>query len=80
MDNDTATQDPPIVRRRGGFRNGAGRPYKKMSLKVGDSLFVTTKVADGTPVHPSELWEVIGVTRSEITFRSNDGGTIKMRR
>lgn len=70
----------PAVNRRGGFRPGAGRPVTRLAMKIGDSFFVTTRTAEGNPVFPSEAWDVVAVTRSEITFQSSSGDTIKMRR
>jgi hypothetical protein len=61
----------------GGPRKGAGRPVKRMSLKAGDSFFVSTVTPEG-PVYPSEVWEVTEVSRSVIVLKSNAGDTIKM--
>jgi hypothetical protein len=63
----------------GGRRDGAGRPCKRVSLTADDQFFVTTVTAQGQTVWPSDLWQVVEVSRSVILLRSTESGdTIKL--
>jgi hypothetical protein len=63
----------------GGPRIGAGRPTKRVTVKADDQFFVTTVTAQGQTVWPSDLWQVVEVSRSAILLRSTEtGDTIKL--
>ena len=53
----------------------AGRPQTVKRLRVVQKMFVQRISADGYNV-PSEVWEIIAVSRTTVEIRTNDGDTI----
>lgn len=55
----------------GGRREGAGRPRRRFTLRVGDTLICERETIGGVIQSPAR-WVVLGVSPDEIEFQSGD--------